>query len=490
MAAAAGARLEAMSRSTVRLTAASGVSCRRPVSESMNRPSAAGMVCRPSGLVSGAIERITRRQRLGFNLWQIELDQLDSLCSGRHFCQLANRTSPASGMSDSVRISGRSRGGLRVRKSRSIVTSGTARVGTRGGSSAAGISDRQRHRAARLARLARCRQWSHRDGRHRRLAAALGATGLAGALGAALAAALARRVHWMRHRSPGCGGGRCAAHRPRGRPCGAGSRRCRRTRRLSIQRPEIVERLATEARADRSSAGPPSASRALLSSCSRTPGGLAEVHEADHARTALEGMEGAAHGRHLAHVIGAFRQLGQRIASGLHHLARFLEEDLAHLGVVFEAGRRWNHWRRGAAGGVSGSSGAGRLGCASARGWPARSSHLRGLCQRFACARRPESLSPTRTLRLVGRAGDAAVVGCLGLPRQALEFARHVVRHPRRPPPTWRSRPAWSTRPWSAAGSSSNEPNTDGRCARSITDIRLPLLASSGTATSPSAAAR
>ena len=68
------------------------------------------------------------------------------------------------------------------------------------------------------------------------------------------------------------------------------------------------------------------------------PGSLAKVGQADHARTALEGMEGTANGGHLAQIVGAGHQRGQRVLGIAGHLARFLEEDPAHLVVVFEAG--------------------------------------------------------------------------------------------------------------------------------------------------------
>ncbi len=69
------------------------------------------------------------------------------------------------------------------------------------------------------------------------------------------------------------------------------------------------------------------------------PGRLAEVGQTDHPRAALERVERAPHGGQLAEVIGGLRQRGQRLPGPGQHLARFLEEDRAHLGVVLEPGR-------------------------------------------------------------------------------------------------------------------------------------------------------
>ena len=76
------------------------------------------------------------------------------------------------------------------------------------------------------------------------------------------------------------------------------------------------------------------------------PGGFAEGRQADHARAALQGVEGAAHGGHLAEVFGCRDQRGQRLLGIADHFARFLEEDLAHLVVVFEP-RLASRGRRG-----------------------------------------------------------------------------------------------------------------------------------------------
>ena len=68
------------------------------------------------------------------------------------------------------------------------------------------------------------------------------------------------------------------------------------------------------------------------------PRGFAEGRQADHARTALQGVEGAPHAGHLAEIVGAGDECCQGLLGTGDDLARFLEEDLAHLVVVFEAG--------------------------------------------------------------------------------------------------------------------------------------------------------
>ena len=73
------------------------------------------------------------------------------------------------------------------------------------------------------------------------------------------------------------------------------------------------------------------------------PGELAEVAQADHARTALERVERAPHQRDVAQAFSVGRQVLQRLACRSDDLARFLDEDLAHLGVVFEAGVARRH---------------------------------------------------------------------------------------------------------------------------------------------------
>src|SRR5205085_3091839 len=66
------------------------------------------------------------------------------------------------------------------------------------------------------------------------------------------------------------------------------------------------------------------------------PGRLAEGLEADHPAAALEGMEGAPYRREEAEVVGSALQLLARRLRAFDHLARFLEEDVAHLVVVLE----------------------------------------------------------------------------------------------------------------------------------------------------------
>ena len=73
------------------------------------------------------------------------------------------------------------------------------------------------------------------------------------------------------------------------------------------------------------------------------PRGVAEVAQADHARAALERVEGAAHQRDVAQPLGVGRQVLQRLARLRDDLARFFDEDAAHLGVVFQAGLARRH---------------------------------------------------------------------------------------------------------------------------------------------------
>ena len=95
------------------------------------------------------------------------------------------------------------------------------------------------------------------------------------------------------------------------------------------------------------------------------PGGFAEGLQPDHPRAALERVEGAPQRRQQAEVAGRVLQAAAHAACASSiDLARFLEEDLAHLVVVLEvadAGRSASSAR----------SGAGSLD--SARGRPARS---------------------------------------------------------------------------------------------------------------------
>ena len=81
-----------------------------------------------------------------------------------------------------------------------------------------------------------------------------------------------------------------------------------------------------------------------------SPGGHAKRHQPDHARTALERVEGAAHGGERGFVVVAGLQHSQRLPGAGQHLTGLVEKHLAHLGVVFQtAGQRRLRrcvWRR------------------------------------------------------------------------------------------------------------------------------------------------
>ena len=81
---------------------------------------------------------------------------------------------------------------------------------------------------------------------------------------------------------------------------------------------------------------------------------VAEVAQPQHARAALQGVKGAAHGGHVLRVVGVGLQPLDGGAGVGHDFARLFDEDVAHLGVVFEPGAalgrglRWRHhgpWR-------------------------------------------------------------------------------------------------------------------------------------------------
>ena len=74
------------------------------------------------------------------------------------------------------------------------------------------------------------------------------------------------------------------------------------------------------------------------------PGGFTEGRQTDHARAALQGVEGTPHAGHLAEVFGGGHQRGQRLLGIADHFARLLKEDLAHFVVVFKPGSA--RWRR------------------------------------------------------------------------------------------------------------------------------------------------
>ena len=68
------------------------------------------------------------------------------------------------------------------------------------------------------------------------------------------------------------------------------------------------------------------------------PGGIAEFAQPDHARAALERVEGAPQRGHVRLAVGRGLQPFQGRGGVGHHLARFFDEDVAHLGIVFEPG--------------------------------------------------------------------------------------------------------------------------------------------------------
>ena len=83
------------------------------------------------------------------------------------------------------------------------------------------------------------------------------------------------------------------------------------------------------------------------------PGRIAEVLQPHHAGAALQRVEGAAHHGHVQRTVGRVVQAADRAMGIGDDLARFLDEDVAHLRVVFQAGaalRRGlgrRHGRRG-----------------------------------------------------------------------------------------------------------------------------------------------
>ena len=151
------------------------------------------------------------------------------------------------------------------------------------------------------------------------------------------------------------------------------------------------------------------------------PGGFAVVLQPDHARAALERVEGAAHRRHLAQVLGLLRQPRHRGACVVDDLARLLDEDLAHLRVVFQPGlprgrdtcRRHRRRRR---------QGLGRRRREGGHGLREFVAH--GL------ARRGIGGLVERRLRTAHRPCQGRLLGSGGLARQALQFlGQHGVGH-------------------------------------------------------------
>ena len=78
------------------------------------------------------------------------------------------------------------------------------------------------------------------------------------------------------------------------------------------------------------------------------PAGFAELFQPDHARAALERVEGPPHVGEVGAVLGRFTQTRQRRVRVGDDLAGFFDEDVAHLHVVFQtsATRRRGCWRR------------------------------------------------------------------------------------------------------------------------------------------------
>ncbi len=149
------------------------------------------------------------------------------------------------------------------------------------------------------------------------------------------------------------------------------------------------------------------------------PRRLAEVLQPDHARAALQRVEGASHRGHAAQVARVVAQLRQRLARRLHHLARFLEEDVAHLMIVFEAGgaRRGRRRRR--------RHRLQRRGLARLR-IDARIEHMVHRPHDLRASLLPLGVgrcTEQRAVHLAGGTGHTTLIGRLGLSRQALEVA-------------------------------------------------------------------
>ena len=155
-----------------------------------------------------------------------------------------------------------------------------------------------------------------------------------------------------------------------------------------------------------------------------SPGRFAEGLQADHARTALERVEGAPHRRQQAEVVRRIQELGGGRLRALDHLARFLEEDAAHLVVVLEIADQGDRLHRRERHRLAHRLEPHRLGRGSDEidqrfgEFAARGRHLDrvvgGLDDRF--------------LRLQHGRGQRRLVGCLCFVRQALEFARHLLQ--------------------------------------------------------------
>ena len=73
------------------------------------------------------------------------------------------------------------------------------------------------------------------------------------------------------------------------------------------------------------------------------PGRFAEVTQAHHPGAAFERVEGAPHSRHVLRAVRrGLQPVHRRLGVG-HDLACFLDEDVAHLGVVFQARSTLGH---------------------------------------------------------------------------------------------------------------------------------------------------
>ena len=149
-----------------------------------------------------------------------------------------------------------------------------------------------------------------------------------------------------------------------------------------------------------------------------SPGGFAEIAQADHPPAALEGVEGAPQHRHLVRRVAAFGgglHRGMRIGQ---NLARLFNEDVAHLGVVFEPGvasghgpRRWHRcgrWQRRRRRRSQAEQALRQLGAQGAACHP-----VTGIAQRNA--------------RAAQRARQFGLVAGHGLLRQPLEPLHHLV---------------------------------------------------------------
>ena len=228
--------------------------------------------------------------------------------------------------------------------------------------------------------------------------------------------------------------------------------------------------------------------RRVLYSCSQDQAASPKSFKPDHARTALERVERAPDRRQVAQVVGPFAQARQRLARALHHLARLVDEDLAHLRVVFQAGAAMHF---GLAARARHAPAAARLAARDARARPVRPPPAPARRAPPGAARR-RWRAPAPRLRRRHGLGQRTLVGQQRLLRQPLSpccSASSGTSGLRR---GQRQRLGLVHQRRGALGSSSSKPpKADRRCVRRpITAVRLPSPDRSGTATSPSAAAR